>query len=88
MRQSPEAIEYICHLMEGVEEIPTGDLKTGLGWNWEQFADYLNYIDTPHAIDFGANLPHSCLRGARPGVHGRRRDGAQRCAPSDNALRN
>ena len=62
MRQSPEAIEYICHLMEGVEEIPTGDLKTGLGWNWEQFADYLNYIDTPHAIDFGANLPHSCLR--------------------------
>ncbi len=31
-------------------------------WNWESFPDYLDAIDTPHAIDFAAQLPHGALR--------------------------
>ena len=85
MRKSSASVEYICNLMEGVEEIPTSDLLAGIpaweeadgipmfesegdslmpeGFKWETFPEYLNHIESlPHAIDFGANIPHSCVR--------------------------
>ena len=85
MRKSAASVEYICKLMEGVEEIPTADLLAGIpawkeaggipvyesvgdemipgGFQWETFPEFLDHIEAlPHAIDFGANLPYSCVR--------------------------
>jgi N-acyl-D-aspartate/D-glutamate deacylase len=85
MRKSAASVEYICKLMEGVEEIPTSDLLAGIpawkeaggipvyesvgdemipgGFQWETFGEFLDHIEAlPHAIDFGANLPYSCVR--------------------------
>ena len=49
--------------MEGVEDIPGTALHEGITWGWESFPEYLDVIDsTPHAIDFGAQVPHAALR--------------------------
>jgi N-acyl-D-amino-acid deacylase len=84
MSRTPGAAEFICNLMEGVEEIPTSDLIAGIpsarssagltategkappmpaGFMWETFPEFLSFVESlPHAIDFGANLPYSCVR--------------------------
>ena len=69
MRRTPQAVEYICALMEGVEEIPASDLVAGVPFLWESFSDFLNHIEAlPHAIDFGANLAFSCVRAFVMGI--------------------
>lgn len=33
------------------------------GFQWETFPEFLDHIESlPHAIDFGSNIPHSCVR--------------------------
>ncbi len=50
-------------LMEGVEDIPGAALAEGIQWGWESFPEYLDALDArPHAIDFGAHVPHDALR--------------------------
>jgi N-acyl-D-aspartate/D-glutamate deacylase len=59
----PDRHDFLIRLMEGVEDIPGTALHEGITWGWESFPEYLDVIDsTPHAIDFGAQVPHAALR--------------------------
>ena len=55
--------DRLIQLMEGVEDIPFPVLAEGLPWQWESFADYLDFL-TPRRfdIDLAAQLPHAALR--------------------------
>ncbi len=58
-----DAHDALIALMEGVEDIPGSALAEGIEWRWESFPEYMNAIDDfPHAIDFGAMVPHDALR--------------------------
>ncbi|QDQ98428.1 alpha/beta hydrolase fold domain-containing protein [Tomitella fengzijianii] len=65
--------DWLIGLMEGVEDIPGSVLAEGIAWDWETFPEYLDAIDTPHAIDFAAQVPHGAVRtyvmGARGSDH-------------------
>jgi len=55
--------EQLIGLMEAVEEIPGIALAEGLKWDWQSFPEYLDALERiPHAIDFGAQIPHHPLR--------------------------
>lgn len=59
----PGKEDYLIQLMEGVEDIPGAALAEGIEWNWETFPEYLDAIEKlPHAIDFGAQVPHGSVR--------------------------
>ena len=59
----PGKEDYLIQLMEGVEDIPGSALAEGIEWTWETFPEYLDAIDRlPHAIDFGAQVPHGSVR--------------------------
>ena len=59
----PGKEDYLIQLMEGVEDIPGAALVEGIQWDWETFPEYLDAIDKlPHAIDFGAQVPHGAVR--------------------------
>lgn len=58
----PEDRDWLINLMEGVEDIPGSVLAEGISWDWTSFPEYLDAIDQPRAIDFGAQLPHGALR--------------------------
>jgi N-acyl-D-amino-acid deacylase len=66
----PDKHEWLIGLMEGVEDIPGSALTEGIKWGWESFPEYLDAIDTPHAIDFGAQVPHGAVRGYVMGERG------------------
>ncbi|MFA5883384.1 MAG: amidohydrolase family protein [Acidimicrobiia bacterium] len=75
MRPGSEA--WLAGLMEGVEDIPSEVLTSGMPWGWETFGDYLDVLDRmPHAIDMGALLPHGALRAYVMGERGARNDRA------------
>jgi N-acyl-D-aspartate/D-glutamate deacylase len=56
------AEDALVKLMESVEDIPGTALHEGIPWNWESFAEYLDAIDTPYAMDIGTQVPHVALR--------------------------
>jgi N-acyl-D-aspartate/D-glutamate deacylase len=59
----PGKEDYLIQLMEGVEDIPGSALAEGIQWDWESFPEYLDAIERiPHAIDFGAQVPHGAVR--------------------------
>jgi N-acyl-D-aspartate/D-glutamate deacylase len=70
----PGGEDFLINLMEGVEDIPGSVLSEGIPFNWESFPEYLDALERlPHAIDIGAQVPHSALRvyamGDRGGDH-------------------
>jgi N-acyl-D-aspartate/D-glutamate deacylase len=52
----------LISLMESVEDIPGTALHDGIPWGWETFPEYLDAIDTPYAVDIGAQVPHVAVR--------------------------
>lgn len=75
--------EWLVEMMEGVEDIPGTALHEGLQWDWESFPEYLDSLDRrERAIDVGAQVPHSALRGYVMGDRGadpaEHPDGAER----------
>jgi len=53
----------LIELMEGVEDIPGAVLAEGIGWQWETFPQYLDYLASRQFdMDLGAQLPHAALR--------------------------
>jgi N-acyl-D-aspartate/D-glutamate deacylase len=52
----------LVELMESVEDIPGTALHEGIPWGWETFPEYLDAIDTPYALDVGAQVPHVAIR--------------------------
>ena len=58
----PGTENELISLMESVEDIPGTALYEGIPWGWETFAEYLDAIDTPYAIDIGAQAPHVAIR--------------------------
>ena len=60
---APDRHDWLIGLMEGVEDIPGAAMVEGIQWGWESFPEYLDAIERqPHAIDFGAQIPHGALR--------------------------
>jgi N-acyl-D-amino-acid deacylase len=58
----PGAEAELVSLMESVEDIPGTALHEGIPWGWESFAEYLDTIDTPYAVDVGSQVPHVAIR--------------------------
>ena len=58
----PGSEHALVELMESVEDIPGTALHEGIPWGWETFAQYLAHIDTPYAMDVGAQVPHVAVR--------------------------
>jgi N-acyl-D-amino-acid deacylase len=72
----PSEHEWLIQVMEGVEDIPGSALSEGIRWGWESFPEYLDAIDTPHALDFATQIPHSALRGYVMGAEASERENA------------
>ena len=58
----PGTEDRLVELMESVEDIPGTALHDGIPWGWESFAEYLDGIDTPYAVDVGTQVPHVAMR--------------------------
>ena len=68
---APDRHEWLIGLMEGVEDIPGAAMTEGIQWGWESYPEYLSAIEArPHAIDFGAQVPHGAVRAYVMGERG------------------
>tara|TARA_R110001592_G_scaffold260403_1_gene525058 strand:- start:185773 stop:187494 length:1722 start_codon:yes stop_codon:yes gene_type:complete len=59
----PDEREYLCNVMEGVEDIPGSALMEGMSWDWETFPEYLDSLDRQkRSIDVATQVPHCAIR--------------------------
>ena len=69
--------DRLIRLMEGVEDIPFPVLAEGLPWQWESFADYLDFLSPRRFdIDLAAQVPHAAMRVYVMGKRGVNREDA------------
>ncbi len=67
----PEGRDQLIDLMEAVEDIPGSAMHEGIQWRWESFPEYMDALEaSPHAIDFGVQVPHCALRAYVMGERG------------------
>src|SRR5262245_56720057 len=67
----PDKHDWLIELMEGVEDIPGTALHEGISWDWESFPEYLDAVErSTYALDIGAQVPHTAVRGFVMGDRG------------------
>jgi N-acyl-D-aspartate/D-glutamate deacylase len=54
--------DYTRRMMARVEGMPLAALESGVDWNWETFADYLNSLDGRIAVNAGFLVGHCAIR--------------------------
>jgi N-acyl-D-aspartate/D-glutamate deacylase len=54
--------DYIRRMMAKVEGMPLPALETGVDWNWETFADYLQRLEGNLGVNAGFLVGHCALR--------------------------
>ncbi len=59
---TPEAGDYLMHMLSRVEGMPIESLRAGVPWDWHSFADYLARHDGALALNAGFMVGHSALR--------------------------
>ena len=59
---APGDAEYIRPMMAKVEGMPLVALETGIDWNWDSFASYLDRLEGRIAINAGFLVGHCALR--------------------------
>jgi len=59
----PQDREALVTLMEGVEDLPEVVLSTGLPWSWDDFASYMDFLDTrSFNINVAVQVGHAPVR--------------------------
>lgn len=59
----PADREYLCEMMESVEDIPKKAIQTGLPWDWETYGEYLATIERmPKGVNVGGMVGHCAVR--------------------------
>src|SRR5438067_5519804 len=57
-----EDADYTRRMMARVEGMPLDALESGVDWNWETFADYLDALDGSIGVNAGFLVGHCALR--------------------------
>ena len=59
----PEHREKLAGMMETVEDIPKHAIMSGLSWDWDQYGDYLDYIEkSKPAVNVVGLVGHCAIR--------------------------
>ncbi len=59
---SEAAAPYLLRMLARVEGMPVTSLETGVPWNWQSFADYLQRLDGNLGVNAGFMAGHSAIR--------------------------
>jgi N-acyl-D-aspartate/D-glutamate deacylase len=57
-----EDADYVRRMMVKVEGMPLAALETGVDWQWESFAEYLDRLDGAIGVNAGFMVGHCALR--------------------------
>jgi N-acyl-D-amino-acid deacylase len=59
----PDQRHLVVRNLERAEDISAAAMAAGIDWQWETFAEYLDFVDAlPKGINYAAYLGHSALR--------------------------
>jgi N-acyl-D-aspartate/D-glutamate deacylase len=58
----PGDADYLRRMMAQVEGMPLPALETGIDWEWETFADYLNRLEGNLGVNAGFMVGHCAIR--------------------------